>query len=142
MRLITILLLLSKIVIGQENEKIKTIDRILNRPMVNENYNYKYGNGDKSMFDFKMDTINDELLKVTFRIDNADTFYVDYYFINNYLVKVQSSQFKKLGVINIGTYYFDDNKLISRSGKNYNLKRKGIYKKVSPKYIQKQLVLS
>lgn len=125
---------------GQIKDKIIVIDSLTEQQgNLNENYRYWYGNGNNTWIDFRMDSIKRRLIRVCYKVERKDTILVNYYFQNNYLIKVQSSKIKDGSLWSIGSYYYEKNDLIHKKGSNYDLHGVGLFKKVSPKYIIKQL---
>jgi hypothetical protein len=135
--LLTISILFSTLTFCQKNKTVFEIDSLLKANPGLENYRYRYGGNDYSVCDFRMDTTTGKLSRFRYTSEGSDTIATDYLFINNYLVKAHS--FRKEQNITIGTYYFKDNKVFHKTGKNIKLVGKGYFKKIAPKYFQKQL---
>jgi hypothetical protein len=120
-----------------QKSKTVEIDSLLQVNPGFENYRYWYASNENSVYDFRMDTTTGKLSTFRYTSKGVDPVTTDYFFINNYLVKAQS--FKKEQKIPIGTYYFKENKLFYKTGRNIKLVGKGYFKKIVPKYFQKQL---
>lgn len=137
--LLIILSLFSTISFSQKKETIFEIDSLLKSNPGLENYRYWYGGNEYSICDFRMDTTAGKLTRFRYTSERSDTVRTDYFFINNFLVKVHSFKLNNGNNTTIGTYYFKDNKVIYKRGRNINLAGKGYFKKIAPKYFYKQL---
>jgi hypothetical protein len=135
--LLTISSLFSTHTFCQKSKTVFEIDSLLQARPGFENYRYSHGPNEYSICDFRMDTTTGKLSTFRYTSEGIDTVTTDYFFINNYLVKAQS--FKKEHKIPIGIYYFKGNKVFYKTGKNIKLVGKGYFKKIAPKYFQKQL---
>ncbi len=123
----------------QLKEKLKLIDSLaIVASEKKENYRYWYGY-DNSLLDFRMDSINREIIRVSHKVERNDTFLVNYYFKDNFLIKVQSFRIKSNKLIVVANYYFENNILVSKKGKKLNLESKGYMHKISKQNITKQL---
>jgi hypothetical protein len=135
--LLTITSLISTLTFCQKNKAVFEIDSLLKANPGLENYRYWYGGNEHSICDFRMDTLVGKLSKFRYTSEGSDTLTTDYFFIDNYLVKAHS--FKKRQYVTIGTYYFKDNKVFYKTGRNIRLVGKGYFKKIAPKYFHSQL---
>lgn len=125
---------------GQIRDYATGIDSVVSKiNIAKENYRYWYGSGDNTWIDFRMDSVKRKLIRVSYKVEKKDTILVDYYFSNNYLIKVHTSKLIKGKYLPIANYYYQENSLIKKKGPNYNLRGKGFFRKASPKYIKKQL---
>ena len=124
---------------GQTIEKTKAIDSLAFKIVaIKENYGQWITN-DSSFFDYRMDSIKRELLMVRYWIIQKDTLFVDYYFNNNYLIKVHTYKRKNLRNVSIGQYYYENNKLFFKKGVNIKLSYGSFKKmKINPKNINRQ----
>jgi hypothetical protein len=141
MRVIFALIILSLTTscFGQIKTTPQEIDRLLENISFANSYRYWYGNGEGSREEFLMDTVNGKLLKYTFTQEDVDTFKIEYLFVDSHLVKVSTAQLRNSKVKSIGTYYFADNKVFHRYGKNIDLKGKKTFGRISPKFFAGQL---
>jgi hypothetical protein len=119
--LLTISLILSTVSFSQNKKAAFEIDSLLDHDPGAENYRYWYGGGDHSICDFRMDTTLGKLSRFRYTSEGNDTVRADYFFINNYLVKVHSYRLKDGHITTIGTYYFNDNKIFYKTGQNVRL---------------------
>src|SRR5678810_579053 len=100
---------------------VSDIDSSLKNNQHVENYRYWYGTGHHSLVDFRMDTALGKLTRFRYTSLGTDTIRIDYFFIDNYLVKVYSFSLKDGQPNPLGTYYFDNNKMVQRTGRNVKL---------------------
>jgi len=126
-------------VFSQKSKTVDDIESILKNNPGLENYRYWYGGNEYSICDFRMDTVIGKLSKFIYTTMGSDTVLTEYYFINNYLAKVCTSKKKDGQITSIGTYYFNDNKVIFRVGRDIKLVGKGYFNKITPKQFEKQL---
>jgi hypothetical protein len=122
--------------------QIKTvaeIDSSLRNNQGVENFRYWYGTGNNAVADFRMDTILGKLSRFRYTSLGEDTISVDYFFIDNYLVKVHSFRLKQGHPNPLGTYYFNNNRMVNRAGRNVKLPGQGTFKRIAPKHFDGQL---
>lgn len=135
--LFTISSFFSTLTFCQKNNTVFEIDSLLKTNPGHENYRYWYGGNEYSICDFRMDTTTGKLSRFIYISEGNDTVKTEFLFINNYLVKARS--FRNGQNLTIGTYYFKDNKVFYKTGRNIRLIGKGYFQKIAPKYFQEQL---
>jgi hypothetical protein len=121
------------------------IDSIINlQNKITNCYQYNYSSLEKkgtvyTSFDFITDTATRQLLKVIYTEEGNKALIVSYNFYHNQLLKVKSmTRDETTNNFTVGEYYFDENKLVKKKGKNLSLQNDGLFKKISPGYILKQ----
>jgi hypothetical protein len=136
--LLTILVLFSTFCFSQKRKTAFKIDSVLKSSPGLENFRYWYGSG-HIFWDFRMDTLSGKLTRHRFTSEGHDTVKADYFFVDNYLVKVRSFKLKNGQEDEIGTYYLENNEVVYRTGRNVRLAKKGYFRKIAPKYFYRQL---
>jgi len=137
--LLSITALCSTISFSQKNKTALEIDSLLKNNPGLENYRYWYGSDEHSICDFRMDTTSGKLSRFRYISLDKDTVTTDYFFIDNYLVKIHSFKLKNGQSDTIGKYYFKENKTFYKTGSNVRLVGKGSFKKIAPGYFHRQL---
>jgi hypothetical protein len=115
------------------------IDSAIDNSPFKENYRYWYGSSPSDLTDFRMDTITGRLVSFHFKYFGSDTIVVDYYFLDNYLTKMESHRISGGKYRLINQYYFEKEKLVRRHGKKFRIEKQGYFSKFSPRYINEQL---
>src|SRR6476646_7887880 len=90
----------------------RRIDSAIASSPFKENYRYWYGSSSSDLTDFRMDTISGRLVSFHFKYFSNDTIVVNYYFLDNYLVKMESYRISKGKDRIINRYYFDNEQLV------------------------------
>ena len=86
-----------------------------------------------------MDTISGRLVSFHFKYFGEDTVVVDYYFLDNYLVKIESYKISNDRIRRINRYYFKNEQLLKKQGKKLKTEQREIFSKFSPRDVNKQL---
>lgn len=124
---------------SQTHHQEGRIDSAIDHSPFKENYRYWYGSSPYELMDFRMDTISGRLVSFHFKYFKKDTIIVNYYFLDNFLAKMESNRISKGKNALINRYYFKNEQLMTRQGRKLKIEKQGYFSKFSPRYINKQL---